>query len=79
MSSFNIIKTSKVSNSFRANVIKGMFEIDKNEISEQFVGEIILPESWNIGLIYGASGTGKISQHNSPKKILTTFKYIPEK
>ena len=42
MSSFNIVKTSKVSNSFRANVIKGMFEIDKNEIVESH----ILNEVW---------------------------------
>lgn len=77
MSSFNIIKTSKVSNSFRANVIKGMFEIDKNEISEQFVGEINLPESWNVGLIYGASGTGKstIAKQLFPAQYVRGFVY----
>lgn len=77
MSSFNIIKTSKVSNSFRTNVIKGMFEIDKNEISEQFVGEINLPESWNVGLIYGASGTGKstIAKQLFPAQYIRGFVY----
>jgi hypothetical protein len=60
MPKFSIQRKSVIDeNSFRAAAIKGRFSLEKSEISEIFSGEIILPDEWSIGLIYGSSGTGK--------------------
>jgi len=59
MSTFNILRKSKLQNTFRINAIKNMFDLSVSEIAENFVGEITLADDWSIGVIYGASGTGK--------------------
>lgn len=59
MSAFNILRKSKLKDTFRVNAIKNMFDLSVPEIIETFKGEITLPEDWSIGVIYGASGTGK--------------------
>lgn len=61
MPSFNIIRKSESRNSFRVEAVKGMFDLENNEIIEIFKGNISLENlsSWNVGLIYGDSGTGK--------------------
>lgn len=57
---FNIIKKNSFDNTnFRVQSIKNKFSLDINEVIEEFKGEIDLPEKWNIGVIVGASGTGK--------------------
>lgn len=59
MSSFDIVKVSEPSSTFRVAQVKGMFDINADKITERFTGEIPLTDDWNVGVIYGASGTGK--------------------
>lgn len=61
MQTFDIIKKSKPKKSFRVASIIGKFDLSSNEIKEQFVGNLNIPENWNVGLIVGKSGTGKTS------------------
>jgi ABC-type lipoprotein export system ATPase subunit len=54
-----VIKT-KIPKTFRVEKVKGMFDVDKDEIIKEF--DINIPienKDWNIGLIIGASGSGK--------------------
>jgi hypothetical protein len=59
MPTFDIVKKSVPSNSFRVNKIRGMFDFDAPNIEERFTGVIDDLPAWSIGLIYGNSGTGK--------------------
>jgi len=60
MPNFNIVRRIKPSDSFRVNSIKGQFDLSLDEVEERFTGDIDIDGAdWNIGLIYGASGTGK--------------------
>lgn len=54
-------KTSKISNSFRVQKIRSQFDYQAKESKEHFIGKIDLPKEWQIGVIVGASGTGKTS------------------
>lgn len=59
MPSFNIIKESKIKETFRTEAVKGTFDLNADIIKEQFVGDIEIDNNWQIGLIVGNSGTGK--------------------
>lgn len=60
MQSFDIIKENKIKNvSFRVSKIQADFDVGLEHASEHFVGQIDIPEKWNIGVIVGGSGTGK--------------------
>lgn len=59
MPSFNIVKTSKPTDSFRVQSIIGTYDLQQPHVEERFVGNIELPDKWNIGLIVGRSGSGK--------------------
>lgn len=59
MQNFNIIKKSNIDKTFRVARIIGDYDVKLEHANEQFVGTIDLPKKWNIGLIVGASGTGK--------------------
>ena len=60
MPSFDIIKQSNFKETFRVASIKGQFDLDANKIKEQFKGNLDIDNiDWNVGIIYGASGTGK--------------------
>lgn len=59
MSSFNIIKKSNIENTYRVARIMSDFDVKSEHAKEQFTGNFDLPEKWNIGVIVGASGTGK--------------------
>lgn len=59
MPHFNIVRQSKPVKSFRVASVMGTYDLQTEHIAERFVGNIDLPESWNIGLIVGRSGTGK--------------------
>ena len=60
MPSSKFVVTSKVGESFRINKVKSMFDCQFDEITKEFDVSIpIEDEKWNIGLIVGASGTGK--------------------
>lgn len=59
MSHFDIVRQSKPAKSFRVASVMGTYDLQTEHISERFVGDIDLPEKWNVGLIVGRSGTGK--------------------
>ncbi len=59
MPNFNIIKQSCPKKTFRVANVCGTYDLQTENICEQFSGSIDLPEKWNIGLIVGRSGTGK--------------------
>jgi len=61
MPSFNIVKESKIHKTFRTEFVKGQFDLQINEtLKEQFHGNIAIENNeWQIGVIIGASGTGK--------------------
>lgn len=78
MPTFDIIKENKADkNSFRVANIIGMFDLQDEHIKEHFVGNIDLPVEWNVGIIYGASGTGKttIAKELFKDDIIDNFKY----
>ena len=59
MPHFDIVKINKPDQTFRVSKIQADFDVKLEHSNEHFVGEIILPEKWNIGVIVGPSGTGK--------------------
>lgn len=59
MQNFNIIKKSDIDKTFRVAKIMADYDVKIEHSTEKFNGQIDLPENWNIGLIVGASGTGK--------------------
>jgi energy-coupling factor transporter ATP-binding protein EcfA2 len=59
MSNFNIIKTHTPDKTFRVSSVIGTYDLQSDNITEQFKGEINLTDTWQIGLIIGKSGTGK--------------------
>lgn len=59
MPSFDILRKSTPVQTFRVASVCGTYDLQTNAIEEHFVGNIDLPNKWNIGLIVGRSGTGK--------------------
>jgi len=60
MPSSKFVVSSVASSSFKANKIKSMFDCDMDEVIKEFDVQIPIEDtSWNVGLIVGASGTGK--------------------
>lgn len=71
MPSAKFVVESKTSNSFKSNKVKSMFDCDMEVVKKEFDVNIpIEKENWNIGLIVGASGTGKTT---IAKKIFEEF------
>ena len=79
MPNFDIIKENKADkDSFRVQSIIGMFDLQNEHIKEHFKGSIELEgKDWNVGIIYGASGTGKstIAKELFNDDIITEFEY----
>lgn len=59
MPSFDIVRKTEVAKSFRTEKIKADFDIANENVNERFSGKLELPETWQIGLVVGGSGTGK--------------------
>ena len=59
MQDFDIIRQSAAPTSFAAAKVRGMFDLQDEHATEHFVGSLELPDKWHIGVIVGASGTGK--------------------
>lgn len=59
MPTFDIIRKSELPNTYRTARIKSDFDVEEKHLVEHFSGEIKCCENWNIGVIVGASGTGK--------------------
>lgn len=59
MPSFDIVRTSHPTTSFRIKSVIGTYDLQQEHATEHFTGSIDLPAQWNIGLIVGRSGSGK--------------------
>lgn len=59
MPSFDIVRKLDVKETYRVARVLSDFDMDKSKGDVHFHGNIEIPENWNVGLIYGASGTGK--------------------
>ena len=59
MPHFDIVKKSEIEKTYRVARIMSDFDVKTDHADEHFVGEINIPFIWNIGVIVGASGTGK--------------------
>ncbi|UHG91748.1 ABC transporter ATP-binding protein [Spirosoma oryzicola] len=77
MITFNIVRKSKPPKSFRVASVMGTFDLQSDTIEERFTGYVDPPENWQVGLIVGASGTGKttIAKHLFPDSYITNFAY----
>lgn len=77
MQTFNIIKKNNVEETFRVKKIMSDFDVKLEHSNENFKGKIDIPKEWNIGLIVGASGTGKTTIINELFKndIIDKFDY----
>ncbi len=80
MSTFNIVRKNNVSKTFRVAQVMSDFDVKLEHSNEQFIGNIDLPENWNIGLICGGSGTGKTTIVNELFKdnIITSFNWTDD-
>jgi len=80
MPTFNIIKESKPSKTFRVASVIGKFDLQSENIVEHFKGDIDLPKNWQIGLIVGKSGTGKttIAKQLFPESYITSYEYTKQ-
>lgn len=77
MPHFDIVRSSTPKKSFRVDSIMGSYDLQDNQIQEHFIGDIDLPEKWQIGLIVGNSGTGKttIAKELFPDAYFDKFEY----
>ena len=80
MPTFDIIKESKPSKTFRVASVIGKFDLQSENIVEHFKGDIDLPTNWQVGLIVGKSGTGKttIAKQLFPDSYITSYEYTKE-
>ena len=76
---FRFSKRCKAPDSFRVSAIMGKYDIESKDIVERFEGEIPIEtlDKWNIGVIYGNSGTGKTSIARAlyEKEFIERFEY----
>lgn len=86
MPHFDIIRESRPEKSFRVESVMGTFDLNSERVKEHFVGDINLPNKWNIGLIVGRSGSvsGLIQNKNikgstSRARVTAAFEYIGDK
>ncbi len=80
MPNFNIIKEVKPKKTFRVSSVMGKFDLQTENIKEEFIGNIELDDKWQIGCIIGSSGSGKttIAKELFPESYITDFKYTAE-
>ena len=65
MPSSKFIVESKIPSSFRVEKVKGQFDYDSSVVRKEFDVDIPIEDiEWNIGLIVGASGSGKTDSLN---------------
>ena len=78
MPSFDIVKKNEVEKTFKVAKIMGEFDVELKHSNEHFQGKIeIENKNWQIGIIVGASGTGKttIAKELFPDKYISKFDY----
>ena len=60
MPTVNIVRRTKITDSFRVQQVRGMFDYDRAEIVHEWKSVLPVEEKpWSIGLIVGPSGAGK--------------------
>ena len=75
---FRFSKRSKAKETFRVSSMMGKYDLTASDIVEKFEGEIPIEElEWNVGVIYGNSGTGKtqIAKHLFSDALFESHKY----
>lgn len=77
MPHFDIIRQNRPKNTFRVSKIEADFDVKPEHSCERFVGDIEIPNEWNIGVIVGGSGTGKstIARELFGELLITGFDY----
>lgn len=74
MPSAKFVVESKTSTSFKANKVKSMFDCEMDVVKKEFDVNIPIENiNWNIGLIVGASGSGKTT---IAKKAFENFRFF---
>lgn len=75
---FDIVKINKPDQTFRVSKIQADFDVKLEHSNEHFVGNIDMPDDWQIGVIVGGSGTGKstIAKELFPEQLIDGFEYI---
>ena len=71
MPHFDIIKRAEPSETFRVKSVMGTYDMTTRKVEEHFVGDIDLPDEWNVGLIVGRSGSGKTINPSKKTNTLT--------
>lgn len=82
MQSVNILNKSEVKKTARLVQLQGIYDLDSSNIATYKINlDIELPEVWNIGVIVGASGTGKttIANHLFLESIINDFDWSSDK
>lgn len=77
MQNFNIVKKSDIEETYRVRRIMDDFDVKLEHTTETFEGSITYPENWQIGVIYGNSGTGKstIAKELFADELIEKFEY----
>jgi len=81
MPSFDIVRNSRAKKTFRVASVMGRYDLTFTKIKESFVGSIpIEKQDWQIGVIYGRSGTGKstIAKELFGDAVIDGFTYTKE-
>lgn len=80
MQTFDIVKQVNPKKTFRVASIIGKFDLQSENVIENFKGELNIDFDWKIGLIVGKSGTGKttIAKQLFPDAYVTNFEYNAE-
>ena len=77
MPHFDIVKKNDPDLTFRVSKIQADFDVKLEHSNEHFVGDIEMPDDWQIGVIVGASGTGKstIAKELFHEELIDGFEY----
>lgn len=78
MPHFDITRKSSPKPTFRVASVMGTYDLQNRTVEERFAGDIQLPANWQVGLIVGASGTGKttIAKELFPESYIERFEYL---
>ena len=77
MPGFDIVRKCDIDKTYRIARIMGDYDVKLDHAQEHFRGNIDLPEDWQIGVIWGGSGTGKttIARELFGDQLITGFEY----
>ena len=77
MPGFDIVRKCDIDKTYRIARIMGDYDVKLDHAQEHFRGNIDLPDEWQIGVIWGGSGTGKttIARELFGDDMITGFEY----